>query len=244
MQFLSTHCSRRVLSSKIVSHLHTCRMLVGISILGVVAVACPRAVPDRDILSVEGSIERNSAAEPTESETVDVNFASSSARAEWWPCDLRLTAAGCFGDSHHVNVFLALPTVVEIDGDRGLARAACVQNDIPDGLFEKFNRTGAGTYQIGVDVSAYVLIASEVDGTAGVDFADRKETSAAVRLVSGSVDVVRLDPSEDGSIALAIHATTADGNTVDIEFDGATSFPSVIVPIDPPDTCVAGAVVE
>lgn len=244
MQFLSTHYSRRVLSPKIVSHLRICKMLMGISILSVVAIACPRAVPDRDILSVEGSIERNSAVEPIERETVDVSFASSSARAEWWPCDLRLTAAGCFGDSHHVNVFLALPTVVEIDGDRGLARAACVQNGVPDGMFEKINRSGTGTYQIGVDVSAYVLLASEVDGTAGVDFADRKETSAAVRLVSGSVDVVRFDPNVDGSIALTIRATTADGNTVDIEFDGAASFPAVVVPIDPPDTCVAGAAVE
>ena len=195
------------------------------------ALGCTKIVPDES-LTLQGTLDRESIEDSAEGQ-VDVDFTSSPARGEWWPCDLRLTSQACIGE-HHVNVFLSLP---EVSDFALIGGTSCVQDGVPFGLLEVMQQKGRGTYTIGADISAFVLVASDTDDAPGVLFNSDAETTAATRITAGAVTVTGL-AGRDG-ITLTMDFTTADGHEVTGSFSGPTSLPAVVPTIEGPSTCVA-----
>lgn len=196
--------------------------------------ACP-ALPAEDTLTLAGELERDAVGGGSTT-AVAVEFGSKNARAEWWSCDLRMTANACVGD-HHVNLYLALPSITDFDG---LGRAACVGGDgQPFGAFELMvQKTGDGEpITIPGDVTVLALVASDVDGDGAADLADDVETTAASRLADGSVEVLHIG-SFDDPLSLRLTGTTANGNAVTAEFSGPTSPVPNPPPLDVARTCV------
>jgi hypothetical protein len=194
---------------------------------------CPD-IPDDDTFTVAGSLERDGVGGGVTT-AVPVDFGSKNARGEWWSCDLRLTANACVGD-HHVNVYVALPGVDAFDE---LGRAACVGPDGPFGAYELLlQKTNDGEpITIPGDVAVLALVASDLDGDGAADLADDVETTAAARLVDGSVTVLGIGNFDD-PLALRIEGTTAIGNSVTVEFSGPTSPVPTPPPLDVARTCV------
>lgn len=199
---------------------------------------CPTLEVPKDGLRVLGTLDRESVGSSSD-EPVAVEYASEGARAEWWPCDLRLTALGCVGD-HHVNVYVALPDKTSLDA---VGRGDCVTGDIAAGVFEMMRaKGGRGEYAIGSEVSAFILVASDKDDVPGVKLDDDEETVAATRLVGGVLRVDRWAGAE-GGLGLVMDATTAEGREVQVTFGGAARSTSV-VPVEDPSSCVESALVR
>lgn len=198
--------------------------------------ACATAIADvPNQLSVRGELERNGLdGEP--SVAVAIEYDSGEARGEWWPCDLRLTAMGCVGESH-VNVYVALPHVVDLADVGG---NHCIQaGGEVHGVFEWLaNAGGTGEYDLGSQLAVFVLVASDHDDVPGANFANDEETRAVSRLVSGTMRVERW--ADLAGIGLRIEGVTSQGRSVDIVFSGPTSSSSVL-PLEPPATCVPSA---
>ncbi len=206
-----------------------------LALAALVATGCP-AVPPEDTFTLSGDLERDGVG-GSSSTAVAVDFGSKNARGEWWSCDLRLTANACVGQ-HHVNVYLALPSVVDFDG---LGHAACVGGDgQPWGAYELLmQKTDDGEpITIPGDVSVLALVASDVDGDGAADLADDTETTAATRLMDGEVEVLHIG-SFDDPVSLRVTGTTATGNAVSAEFSGPTSPAPNPPPLDVARTCVA-----
>lgn len=200
-------------------------------------VACPSLSEVEEALQLAGELDRDSAG-GTSDEAVAVAYASSGARAEWWPCDLRLTAQGCVGE-HHVNVYLSLPTVTSISG---VGQAACVSGDEAAGVYELLAAEGAGAnYTLGADLTAFVVVASDVDEVPGAVFNDDEETTAASAVVQGTVRVLRW--AGLSGLGLELEGVTAGGHDVTLSFSGPASSPQSIPTLESPQTCVAGALV-
>ena len=198
------------------------------------ALAC-QPVPAEDTLTLAGDVERDGVG-GSSTTAVSVDFGSKNARAEWWSCDLRMTANACVGQ-HHVNLYLALPSVVDFDG---LGHAACVGTDgQPWGAFELLTqKTGDGEpITIPGDVTVLILVASDVDGDGAADLADDGETTASTRLMDGAVTVLHIG-SFDDPLSLQVTGTTATGNAVDAAFAGPTSPAPNPPPLDVARTCV------
>lgn len=203
--------------------------------VGLLACGGLEQIPER--LSLEGTLDRDSVSS-AQSAPVPVAYSSEGARGEWWPCDVRMTAPGCV-DDFHVNVYVALPGVTSLSGVGG---GACVSGGFAEGVYELIQRRGGrGDYAIGQDVSAFVLIASDKDDVPGADFTSDAETLAATRLVSGTFRVERLVATD--ALGASLRAMTAEGRELEVQFQGPMRSGSV-VPLDPPRTCVAGALVE
>ncbi len=198
------------------------------------AAACPD-LPEEDTFTLAGDLERD-AVGGSSTTAVAVDFGSKNARAEWWSCDLRMTANACVGQ-HHVNLYLALPSITTFDG---LGHAACVGNDgQPFGAFELLaQKTGDGEpITIPGDVTVLALVASDVDGDGAADLADDVETTAASRLMDGDVTVLHIG-SFDDPLSLRVEGTTANGGAVLAEFAGPTSPAPNPPPLDVARTCV------
>lgn len=207
---------------------------------GGVLAGCP-AIPADDTLSLRGALEREGVAE-TDLEKVAVDYASTSARGEWWSCDLRLTAGGCVGD-HHVNVWVTLPQVTDFDGLGGVSCA-----DDQGNVFGAYELLSTHTkngdpIRIGPDVNVLVLLASDLDADGSADLADDAETAAASRLVDGSVEVLGIG-SFDEPLAVTIQGTTPDGNALTVEMSGPTSPVPNPPALDAARTCVAGDLLD
>jgi hypothetical protein len=204
------------------------------------AAGCPQT-PEQETLLLRGALEREGV-EETSFERVEVRYASKSARGEWWSCDLRLTAGGCIGD-HHVNAWISLP---EVSGFGDLGQVACVDAEgTPFGAYEllsSYTRLGEPIV-IGADVSVLLLVASDVDGDGAADLGDAAETTAASRLVEGSVAVLSIG-SFDQPLTLTIDGTTADGNAVHLEMNGPTTPVPNPPTLDVARTCVARDLLE
>ncbi|MFZ9889402.1 MAG: hypothetical protein ACO3JL_18055 [Myxococcota bacterium] len=198
---------------------------------------CPSLVEVEEALLVEGALDRDSAG-GTSDDAVVVDYGSSGARAEWWPCDVRLTAQGCVGE-HHVNVYLSLPTVTSVSG---VGQAACVSGDEAEGVYELFASRGAGaSYALGADLVAFAIVASDVDDVPGAVFNDDAETTAASAIVQGNVRVTRW--AGLNGFGLELDGKTAGGHDVSISFSGPASSPLSIATLESPQTCVARALV-
>lgn len=202
--------------------------------------ACPD-LPEPDTLVVTGALEREGVAE-TDLEKVAVDYASRSARGEWWSCDLRLTAGGCVGD-HHVNVWVTLPNVTNFDGLGGVSCADDEGNAF--GAFELLSTSTkhGDPIRIGPDVNVLVLVASDLDANGSADLANDAETGAASKLVEGSVKVDGMG-SFDDPMSVTIQGTTVDGNPMTVEMNGPTSPVPNPPALDAARTCVAGDLVE
>lgn len=184
-----------------------------------------------DQLVVEGTLDRNGVTSES-SDAVPVNYASELSRGDWWPCDLRVTAQECVGDAH-VNVYLALPSVTDI---RDVGGAGCNRDGVYFGLYEWMaEQGGRGEYQIGQEVNAFVLLASDHDDVLGADFENDTETTAVSRLVSGTLRVDRW--AEYNAIGFQLDGVTSQGREVSITFLGPT-YSGSVVPLSPPDTCL------
>lgn len=213
------------------------RMLVLAGALGGVALlgACPD-LPAEDTLTLAGDLERDGVAGGSTT-AVAVDFGSKNARGEWWSCDLRLTANACVGE-HHVNLYVALPSVTSFDG---LGRPGCVgASGQPYGAFEMLaDKTAEGEpVTIPGDATVLALVASDLDGDGAADLADDVETTAASRLTEGSVTVLGIG-SFDDPLSVRIEGSTANGNAVSAEFSGPTSPVPNPPPLDVARTCVA-----
>ncbi|MCC7074946.1 MAG: hypothetical protein IT383_26785 [Deltaproteobacteria bacterium] len=198
------------------------------------AAACPQ-VPAEDTLTLSGDLERDGVG-GSSSTAVSVDFGSKNARGEWWSCDLRLTANACVGQ-HHVNLYVALPSVVDFDG---LGHAACVGSDgQPWGAFELLTQKTNDGEPITVpgDATVLVLVASDVDGDGAADLADDAETTASTRVMDGEVTVLHIG-SFDDPLSIRVEGTTANGNAVSAEFSGPTSPAPNPPPLDVARTCV------
>lgn len=204
--------------------------------LGVaLAAGCPD-LPAEDTLTLQGELERDTVS-GSSATAVSLDYGSKNARGEWWSCDLRLTANACVGD-HHVNLYLALPNVTTFDG---LGAAACVGDDgVPWGAFEVLSEKASEGEPITIPgvVSVLALVASDVDGDGAADLADDVETTAASRLMDGTVTVLQLG-SFDDPLSLRVEGSTANGNAVTAEFSGPTSPVPTPPPLDVARTCVA-----
>ncbi|MBI1947133.1 MAG: hypothetical protein HYS27_15665 [Deltaproteobacteria bacterium] len=201
----------------------------------VLAAACPN-VPAEDSFTLTGSLERDAVGGGSTT-AVAIEFGSKNARAEWWSCDLRMTANACVGE-HHVNLYLALPSITDFDG---LGHPGCVGGDgQPYGAYELLaQKTGDGEpITIPGDATVLALVASDVDGDGAADLADDVETTAASRLMDGSVEVLHIG-SFDDPLSLRITGTTGNGNAVTAEFAGPTSPVPNPPPLDVARTCVA-----
>lgn len=198
------------------------------------ASACPD-LPAEDALTLSGDLERDGVG-GSSSSAVSVDFGSRNARGEWWTCDLRLTANACVGE-HHVNLYLAMPSISSFDG---LGGAACVGDDgEPFGAFELLEgKTRDGEpITIPGDVTVLALVASDLDGDGSAELSDDAETTAAARLMDGSVSVLHIG-SFDDPLSLQVTGTTATGNAVDAAFAGPTSPAPNPPPLDVARTCV------
>lgn len=198
------------------------------------ALACTGG--DVDALSVVGDLERDGVLS-TDASTVAIDYASEGARAEWWPCDLRLTALGCVGE-HHVNVYITRPNVTSLED---IGRDACVSGGVASGVYEVIDAGGEVEYTLGSDFLAFVLVASNTDDVAGADLASDDETTAASRLTSGTLRVTEFT-NFDAPLALFINGETSTGNTVRIDFNGPTDSTSVST-LEAPTSCVESALI-
>lgn len=201
--------------------------VVGVLLFG----ACSGGGAAREELRVEGELDRNGITS-VQSSAVPIAYASELSRGDWWPCDLRVTAQECVGDAH-VNVYLTLPTIDDI-GDVG--GAACIGNGEVRGLYEWMaERGGRGEYQVGQEVNAFVLLASDHDDVLGADFENDTETKAVSRVVSG---VLRVDRWADyNAIGFELEGRTSQGRQIRINFLGPT-YSGNVVPLSPPETCL------
>ena len=73
----------------------------------------------------------------------------------------------------------------------------------------------------------------------GADFEDDDETTAASRVVSGSLEVITFGGLE-GTLRYFIDGETADGNPVRVDFNGPMTNPGVIPSLEEPSTCISG----
>lgn len=195
---------------------------------------CPD-LPEEDALTLVGELERDGVG-GSSSSAVSVDFGSKNARGEWWTCDLRLTANACVGE-HHVNLYLAMPSISSFDG---LGGAACVGDDgQPFGAFELLEqKTGDGEpITIPGDLTVLALVASDLDGDGSADLGEDAETTAAARLMDGSVSVLHIG-SFDDPLSLRVEGSTANGNAITAEFSGPTSPVPTPPPLDVARTCV------
>lgn len=203
------------------------------------ALGCPQLTELPEELHVSGSLDRETAGGSGDTSEVEVAYHSSGARAEWWPCDLRLTAQACVGQ-HHVNVYVALPEATSLGQVGG---AGCVSGEEAEGVFELLQKAGGtGSYTLGSDLSAFVVVASDVDEAPGAVLNSDEETTAAARLVSGTLTVTRWAGLE--GIGLTLDAETAGGLPVQIDFSGPASSPGAVPTLEDPSSCVERAALE
>ena len=190
-------------------------------------------------LWVTGDLDREGIYDQSDSQ-VEVDYLSETSRGEWWPCDLRATAAGCV-DGHHVNVYVGLPQITDLEG---LGRADCVQDDVPYGVYELFDSNDGGQYTVGSEIALFVVIASDtVSDVPGAELTDDTETTAASRFVSGDLTVTEFGRFDD-NLAFVFEGETAQGRSAKIEFHGPMTSPGVVPTLEGPNTCVENALVE
>lgn len=191
-------------------------------------VSCDGGPPTTDILSIKGTLRG-----PIGEDNID--FSDTRSKGEWWPCDARLTAQTCVDDEFHVGVFIGRP---ELDGVADLGGNGCVVDGEPQGAYEilrsKFD--DFGTAEIGVDVSAFVVIASDKDGDQSADVDSADESKAIAVIDDGKIEMSALAGFED---PFAMRLTgTADGNDVVVDFLGPMSNPGFIPGLEASTTCV------
>jgi hypothetical protein len=189
---------------------------------------CAPKPPTRDVLAVSGAL-----AGPDGVRAVD--FRDEATAGEWWPCDARLTARGCVDDDFHVAVFLGLPIHDDL---ADLGGAACVVDDQPSGVFEILTALHAEGEDavVGEDVSAFVMVASDVDDDGAADPDDPAETVGLAQLSAGVVDIGSLGAFDD-PFAMRLEGEGPDG-TIVVEFRGAMTAPPVVPAPEAPSTCV------
>lgn len=192
---------------------------------------CPQLQENPQELHVEGTLDRDSI-EGSSSAPVPIAYLSEGARAEWWPCDLRLTAQACVGE-HHVNVYVTLPHVT---GLGGIGTASCVSGDQAQGVYEVIAEARGGEHTLGTHLNAFILVASNMDDAPGAVLNDDEETTAATRLVSGKLAVTHWAGLE--GIGLTIEGTTQGGRQVSLRFLGPASSPGAVPVLEGPSTCV------
>lgn len=195
------------------------------------AAGCPQLKETPEELHLVGTLDRDSI-EGSSSVPVEVAYHSSGARAEWWPCDLRLTAQACVGE-HHVNVYVTLPSVTGIGGVGG---AACVSGDEANGVYELLAEARGGEHTLGVDLNAFVLVASDMDDAPGAVLNDDEETTAATRIVGGKLAITHWAGLM--GLSLTIEGTTQGGREISIDFSGPASSPGEVPMLEGPSTCV------
>jgi hypothetical protein len=211
--------------------------LLGLAVFAAGLAACPQLTEDPEELSLSGTLDRESIF-GSDAAGVVVSYRSEGARGEWWPCDARLTAQGCVGD-HHVNVYISLPSVTDLGG---VGTAACVSDDSVYGIYELFEESSGGTYNIGSELSVFIVVASDTDDTPGADLGDAEESTAATTLTSGTVGVFRW--AGEDFLGLEIEGTTAEGRAVSLRFTGPMSTPGVVPTLEGPSTCVESALLD
>jgi len=192
-------------------------------------------------LRVAGELEREGIFGANDA-AVSVDYASTDPRGEWWPCDLRMTALACVGD-HHVNVYVSLPEVADLDG---VARNGCVVDGRAYGVFELFEHERGGTkktWNLGTELQAFVVIASDVDDVPGAELTRDDEATAASRIATGTL-TVQFFQDLDSRLHVSIEGETTQGRAVDIDFNGPMSAPGNIPVLESPATCVPGALIE
>lgn len=210
-------------------------MRCAIAFLGALALAACPDVPAAGTLTLEGQLDREGI-EETNLAVVDVAYASTGARGEWWTCELRLTAASCVGD-HHVNAWVAMPGTTSF---ASLGAAGCVTDGVPFGAFELLTAAldAGDPVLIPNDASALVLVASDGDGDGFADLESDDEVTAASLLVSGEVELVSLG-SFDDPVSLRITGQTASGLAIALEMQGPTAPVPTPGGLDVARTCVA-----
>jgi hypothetical protein len=192
--------------------------------------SCAPSPPAEDVLRVEARVVGADG-------VVDVDFADTNSRGEWWPCDARLSATGCVDDRFHVSVFLGLPSYRSFDEVGG---SACVQDGQASGVFEIIQRHAAlgDNAVVGEDLSAFVLVASDADGNGVASLEDPRETLGLTRLQSGVVEVGFFD-SFDTPFSIRLAGESPEGPVV-IEFRATMTSPPVVPALEPSSTCVVG----
>ncbi|HEY1098381.1 MAG TPA: hypothetical protein VGF99_05620 [Myxococcota bacterium] len=180
--------------------------------------------PAAETLSVATTVQDRSGAH------VVVDF-DGAGRGEWWTCDLRLTSAACVGD-HHVEVFLGLPVLDDVDE---LGSARCVDEQGPSGVFEIMGYVGT-PLRIPDDVSAFVVLASDVDGDGLLDLDRDDELGGRATITAGEVRVYSYG-AIDAPLTLRITGTTAAGDDVDVAFSGAMQAFGDPPPLESADSC-------
>ncbi len=197
--------------------------------------ACDPQPPTTDVLRVDGALPG------VGGDDVTVAFSDVRSRGEWWPCDARLTAQACVDDDEegrfHVNVFLGMPFR---DAVADLGAQDCVVDGAAQGAFEilrdGFDHGGHST--IGTDISAFVVVASDLDDDGTADLDDGAETLAVTQLVSGDVEMSTLQGFED-PFAFRLTGKTETDRDVVVEFRGPMSNPRLVAGLEPATTCVA-----
>lgn len=203
-------------------------------LVGALACGCPH-VPAAGELVVSGAMERDGVGE-TSLKKVDVAYTSKEAKGEWWNCELRMTAGACVGD-HHVNAWIGMPGTNTFDD---VGQTGCVDaNGTAFGAFEQLTLKvhDGDAIAVPTDVSVLLLVASDVDGVRGADLTNDAETTAASRLVSGTVNVLSI-ASFDKPVILTVDGKTGAGNDVHLELNGPTSPAPQAPPLDKARTCV------
>ena len=191
---------------------------------GGAGLGCGNGLPTEDVLTVQGVVDG-----------VDIDFEDGTSRGEWLPCDLRLTSTTCVDDRFHVSVFVGLPGH---QGFEDIGGASCVEDGVAQGAFEIMKAAEAGNDNpvIGVDVSAFILVGSDVDGDGSADFNNPDETLAAVQLTEGTIDIASLQGFDDP--LLITIAGSASGEDIEVTFLGEMSVPRVVSGIESANTCV------
>lgn len=207
-------------------------LLVALGLCG-----CPR-VGGEERLSVLGTLERDGISN-TAVRGVEVDYLSEGSRAEWWPCDLRVTAQGCVGE-HHVNVYIGRPGATVLSQ---IGTNQCVVDGVAGGVYEAVDAKDGGTHDLANDLTAFVVVGSNVDDTPGANLENDEETTAASFIVSGSVEFYDFN-GFDGQLAFYLDGVTDEGNAVQIEYNGPSSNPGVVPVLEGPSTCVDSALVQ
>lgn len=188
--------------------------------------ACNNGAPSSDVLSVSATL-------PGPGGEVVVDYEDAESRGEWWPCDARLTAEACVGDAH-VAIFLSIPVVNRL---AELGSTICVQDGVPSGAYEiladRFSNLADA--RIPEDLSAFVVVGSDVDGDGVVEDLV-PEMRGASQVVEGRVEIFALT-GFDSPLSVRLTGATENGATVAATFLGPMNVPEEVPAPEGPTTC-------
>jgi hypothetical protein len=187
--------------------------------------ACSPVQEERVALTISGSLDRDTI-EDSAAGSVGLDYDSEGARAEWWPCDLRITASQCVGQ-HHVNLYLAPAGTLFSE----LGTLHCGEGDQARGTYEIITEKRMGDYAVGGDLEVFAVVGSNLGGDPLIELSNDDETTAATWFGGGTLTVTRYAGAD--ALGFSMSGKTRAGNDAEITFNGPAQVADVPGPQGP-----------